>query len=227
MPYPAPPRFSGAVHRHYWSERAHERTEFLTELVDRLGAERVPTEVHEGWTRDDLTIFPHGWTDVSVRTVQEDHSGGRRLLRVRLRLAPNGQTAWALGGAAALALVAAVTPAPLAAALALSGAAALVVLAGVAWKCGLDRRARLVGLADGAAAAVGLLSMQPGAATEPEPTAEPEPTEAAPDESVLAGTTLLVTAPGRGGAAGDEPAAVPLDGVLDGARSRALEPAGA
>ena len=221
MPYPAPPRLSGVLHRHYWSERAHERTEFLTELVDRLGSERVPTEVHEGWTRDDLTIFPHGWTDVSVRTVQEDHSGGRRLLRVRLQLAPNAQTAWALGGAAALALVAAVTPAPLAAVLAVGGAAALVALTAVAWKCGLDRRARLVGLADAAAAAIGLLSMQPDAAAAP---VEAEPADldlAATDapEPVTIGATR-----GRGGAVED----VRLtDGVLDGVRTRALEPAGA
>ena len=203
MPYPTPPRFSGVVHRHYWSERAHERTEFLAGLVERLSAERVPTEVHEGWTRDDLTVFPHAWTAVSVRTVQEDHSGGRRLLRVRLRLFPNAQVRWALGGAAALGLVALATPAVPAAV----GAVGLVALVAVAWRCGLERRARLAALADEAARAVGLLSMQPSALPERAPEAEGAEAEAE-----------VQGAPAPAGA---------LEGVFEGLRDRQFEPAGA
>ena len=159
MPYAMPSRFSGSLVRHYWSEQAHERTDFLTELVERLGDENVPATVHEGWTSDDLTVFPHGWTSHSVRTVQEDHSGGRRLLRVRIETVANAQMTWALGGGAALAVVALVSPASVA----VLGALALFGLGVVAWRVGADRRLRLVALADQAAEAVGLLSMQPAA----------------------------------------------------------------
>ena len=173
MPYPPPPRLSGRVHLHYWSESAHERTEFLSEWVARLEAERIPTTVHEGWTRSDLTVYPHGWTSLNVCTVQEDHSGGRRLLRVRLGLVPNAQMGWAAGGVAALVAVGLGVPA-VAAVLA---AAVLAGVAAVAWRVGLERRARAAALADQAAAAVGMLAVRPDPEAAPDvaaPEAVPE-----------------------------------------------------
>ena len=176
MPYPSPPRLSGRVHLHYWSESAHERTVFLSEWVARLEAERIPTTVHEGWTRSDLTVYPHGWTSLNVCTVQEDHSGGRRLLRVRLGLVPDDQMGWAAGGVVALVAVGLAVPAVPA----LVAAAVLTGVAAVAWRVGLERRARVAALADQAAAAIGMVSMRPDWEAAPELEAAPAP-ESAPE----------------------------------------------
>ena len=189
MLYPPPPRLSGRVHLEYWSESARERTEFLTEWVARLEAERIPTTVHEGWTRSDLTVFPHGWTSLRACTVQEDHSGGRRLLRVRLGLSANGEMRWAAGAVAVLAAVGlSASAAPVVATAAVLGAVAVA-----AWRVGLERRARVAALADAAAAAVGMVPVDADAdrelaeaaveatAVEPAPV-EPAPVEPAPVE---------------------------------------------
>ena len=178
MPYPQPSPLSGRVHRHYWSDRAHERTEFLTELVDRLVGAGVPTTVHEGWTDADLDIYPHGWVALHLCTVQEDHSGGRRLLRLRISMRPNHQMVWAGAAAAVLALLATLTPAWVAAV----GALGLVLLAALAWRVGVQRRELLVAHADQAAGAIGLFAMQPPAAAPAPVPAEDTATVGAPAE---------------------------------------------
>lgn len=157
MPYPSPSKLSGNLHRHYWSDRAHERTEFLIELVDRLHSSRIPTTVHEGWTNADLDIYPHGWTALTLCTVQEDHSGGHRLLRVRIGMEPNHQMWWATTGLVILVYLALMTPAWIASV----GAAILGGLVVMAWRESIHRRRLLIAHADQAAEAIGLLAMQP------------------------------------------------------------------
>ena len=163
MLYPSPSRLSGRIHLEYWSESARERTEFLSEWVARLEAERVPTTIHEGWTRSDLTVFPHGWTSLQACTVQEDHSGGRRLLRVRLGLTANGEMLWTAGAVVvlvAIGLSAGALPV-------LATAAVLAAVAVAAWRVGLERRARVAALADDAAAAIGMVPVDAAADREP------------------------------------------------------------
>ena len=157
MPYPAPSLLSGHLHRHYWSDRAHERTEFLSELVRQLDQSGIPTTVHEGWTDSDLDIYPHGWTALHLCTVQEDHSGGHRLLRMRVDMRPNVQMWWACAGLVVLTYLALLTPAWVAAV----GASGLAMLVALAWREGVRRRRLLVAHADRAAQAIGLFAMQP------------------------------------------------------------------
>lgn len=171
MPYPSPSLLSGHIHRHYWSDRAHERTEFLTELVRQLEESRIPTTVHEGWTCSDLDIYPHGWSALHLCTVQEDHSGGHRLLRLRIDMRPNLQMWWACAGLVTLVYLALLTPAWIAS----FGAAGIAMLIALSWREGIRRRDLLIAHADRAAEAIGLFAMQP-------PT--PVPTERSVEEAL-------------------------------------------
>lgn len=191
--YKRPSSLSGTILRHYWSEHCHERTTLLSELVTSLEAEGVPQVVHAGWASNDLDVYPHGWTRLEVCTVQEDHAGGKRLVRMRLRLRPNAQMSWALGGVVAFSLAAAAVPAVAVCAAALS---AVMV---VAWREGLMRRSRVAALADEAANRVGLMALE----TRALPSAAEAPTAEAP----VAETERATAEPRRGR----------LEGALQGA----------
>lgn len=153
--YGQPSGISDTVIRHYWSESSHDRTEYLEELVCRLERHGVPHTVRLGWRDYDLDIYPHGWTRLKLCTVQEDHAGGKRLIRVRIQLYPNAQMAWALGLLIAIELTA------LASWPMILPALALGMLLVLAWREGLTRRGHLLTISDAAAAGVGLLSLQP------------------------------------------------------------------
>jgi O-antigen biosynthesis protein len=97
---------TGACVAEYWSEKWTERTELLNAVVTYLTDRRWAKVVDPGWSDCDLAIYCHPCTEVRVCTVQEDHGGGRRLLRVRYRMLPRAPLwlAGLCGAVAALSL---------------------------------------------------------------------------------------------------------------------------
>lgn len=166
----------------FWSERWVDRASLLSEMTKRLQSRSVPRAVdaHDPWQQDrDLAVATGRWGWVDLRTLLEEHDGGRCLLRVaaRHRLTPWGAvviTSLSVGVmmSALLGLVA-----PLVACL---GVGAAIV--GSAWRRATRVHAGVHAIVRQVAAEYGLLPMDAGAA----------PSFSLPR---LAGTRL--TSPGR------------------------------
>ena len=78
--------------RSFWGESWVSHTSLLTELVGVLRASRPAqrVDVDEGWRPDrDLSLAVGRWGWLHVRTLVEEHEGGRCLFRVRARLRPS------------------------------------------------------------------------------------------------------------------------------------------
>ena len=70
----------------YWSEMGHDRTELLAVFLAYLIEYRWGTTIDSGWSDWDLEAHYHPWTFLQITTAQEDHGGGKRLIRVRYRM---------------------------------------------------------------------------------------------------------------------------------------------
>jgi GT2 family glycosyltransferase len=67
----------------YWSESGAERTELLALFIAFLYEHRWGMAIDEGWSDWDVEAHGHPWTALRVCTTQEEHGGGKRLIRVR------------------------------------------------------------------------------------------------------------------------------------------------
>jgi GT2 family glycosyltransferase len=76
----------------YWGENRPERTELLNRVVARLAAHGCGKTIDTGWTNADLEVFHDPWKIVKICTAQEEHGGGKRLIRVRYRHRLGGLT---------------------------------------------------------------------------------------------------------------------------------------
>jgi GT2 family glycosyltransferase len=137
----------------YWSEQGCERTELLGLFIAFLMEHRWGTAVDSGWSDWDVEVHYHPWTMLQVRSAQEDHGGGKRLIRVRYRLRPTplAQLAGALGAAAT------VLAAGCHVLLAAGAAAVLAALAAGAWWRGARLAAQAAAGFDGLARGLGLI----------------------------------------------------------------------
>jgi hypothetical protein len=81
---------TGAHGAAYWSEVGHERTELLGLVIAYLIQHRWAHIIDSGWSDRDLEIHCNSWTTLELRTAQEENGGGKRLIRIRYRLRPNG-----------------------------------------------------------------------------------------------------------------------------------------
>ncbi len=137
----------------YWSEEWRDRTELLNKVVAYLTEHRWTHAVDTGWSGWDVEVSGDRYTEVRMVTAQEEHGGGRRLIRVRYRLRPRG-TFWLLAGlGVVLTAATAVVNPVLAAAPALTAVASI----GWVWLQGV-RTARQVGrIFDAAAAQMNLI----------------------------------------------------------------------
>jgi len=116
----------------YWGQAAPERTQLLHEAIDYLSELRCGKSIDTGWSDADIEVFCDPWTVVRVCTAQEEHGGGRRLIRIRykLRLSDLAKVI-ALSGAVAVAFTACFSG------LAATGiGVVLATLLGSAWYCG-------------------------------------------------------------------------------------------
>jgi hypothetical protein len=83
---------SGRRTMDYWTEEGYDRTELLGLVIGYLNEHGWGKTVDSGWQDWDLEIYCHPWTVVQVCTVQEEHGGGKRLIRIRYRLRGTGFT---------------------------------------------------------------------------------------------------------------------------------------
>lgn len=137
----------------YWSEEWRDRTELLNKAIESLAERRWARVIDSGWSNWDLEVSGDRYTAVRVRTVQEEHGGGKRLIRVRYELCPRG-TFWLLAGASAvLTGTSAIVDPRLVAAPAIAFSGCLAVL----WLRGLRMCGQVARLFDAAAARMKLI----------------------------------------------------------------------
>jgi GT2 family glycosyltransferase len=137
----------------YWGTGRPERTDLLRRVIAHLEERHCGKSIDTGWSDCDLEVFRDPWTLVRIKTAQEDHGAGRRLVRVRhhVRWSKLAKAGILLGSATALLL-------------ALSGTAAvaawtatLLVLLAVAWWRGTRLLAHMAALFDNLAQDMGLV----------------------------------------------------------------------
>jgi GT2 family glycosyltransferase len=149
--------FTGRRNLAYWSELGHDRTELLGIFLAHLVENRWGTTVDSGWADWDLEVHYHPWTYMEIATAQEEHGGGKRLIRLRCRLRITGLAKIV----AALAFTAVVILAgihPLAAGIGLSLCAAVWL---GAWRQGIRLASRAVKAFDGLALGMDLIRCLP------------------------------------------------------------------
>jgi GT2 family glycosyltransferase len=159
----APLPLSGQRTLGYWTEDWKERTELLRIAATALAEARWGVAYDSGWEKWDLELHAHPWSRVEVRTVQEEHGGGKRLIRLTVRLRAS-HTALTLGIGGAVALVGltieqAVVSAGLVPQLLTATAAAALLAAGaLVWARGRRLAAGVVATFDRSAQTMGMVS---------------------------------------------------------------------
>ncbi len=82
---PARAKFAWSMRRAFWSEEGRDRHHLLGEIFRLLNEEDWRYSPDTGWNDWDIQIYGNFWWSVVLQTVTEDHSGVKRLTRVRLR----------------------------------------------------------------------------------------------------------------------------------------------
>jgi GT2 family glycosyltransferase len=142
----------------YWTDQGYERTELLGLFIAYLMEHRWGLTLDSGWSDWDVEVHCHPWTVVQVATAQEDHGGGKRLIRVRYRL----RLSQYMKALSAVAVLAAVAAAGFLSWPALAGAAVfLAVCLGVWWR-GAQRAAQPVAIFDAMACQMRLVRCESG-----------------------------------------------------------------
>ncbi len=72
----------------FWANNGRDRTEVLAGAIAHLAKSRWGNMVASGWSNWDLEIDAYSGTVIQVHTVQENHGGDKRLIRVHFRLRP-------------------------------------------------------------------------------------------------------------------------------------------
>ncbi len=140
----------GARSAAYWSESGRDRIELLRKAIDYMNEYRIGKVIDSGWFDWDICVYCQSGVALKIATAQEDHGGGRRLVRVRYRLSISHWLYWS--SVAGLLIVFAVgLPWGLVAALALAGLGARL------WWRASQTASRVVGLFDALAAEMGMV----------------------------------------------------------------------
>lgn len=141
----------------FWSEEGHDRIQFLNAAINHLEQIGWNKTLDSGWSSWDMEIHCHPWTVLRAYTVQEEHGGGKHLIRVgyRLRLSEYAKPI----GAMCIFVTAAAT-ALQSWPLALIGLFLLLCLGGM-WISGTYRSSRAICLLDRVARELGLTRCDP------------------------------------------------------------------
>src|SRR5438477_11057354 len=75
----------GLQRRVFWSDEGRDRHHLLSAIFQLLEEEGWRYSVDTGWNEWDIQIYGNFWWSIALQTVTEDHSGAKRLTRVRLR----------------------------------------------------------------------------------------------------------------------------------------------
>jgi glycosyltransferase involved in cell wall biosynthesis len=146
----------GRRHLDLWDELGRDRMCLLEAVLACLDENRWTKVLDSGWCRWDLDVIVHPWVSVTMCTTQEDHEGGRRLIRARLqqRFRPHTML---LAGVTTAAAIAAMLVDQLVGAGVLVGTIAALAFA---WVSGTRALNGMAGLTAAAAARAGLVEMR-------------------------------------------------------------------
>jgi glycosyltransferase involved in cell wall biosynthesis len=75
----------GLRRRVFWSEEDRDRHHLLGAIFQLLEEEGWRYSIDTGWKEWDIQIYGNFWWSTVLQTVTEDHGGGKKLTRVRLR----------------------------------------------------------------------------------------------------------------------------------------------
>jgi hypothetical protein len=143
----------------YWSDGGPGRLQLLGCAVQYFTENRWGRSIDTGWSDWDVEVFCHPWTVVQICTAEEEHGGGRRLVRVRYRLRPSEY----LLALAAVAVVGGVIGATLPlvndGGLIAAWAGGLLAAAAGLWWRGTRRAALAVAVVDRSAAELGMIRL--------------------------------------------------------------------
>lgn len=101
----------------YWTEEGLEKESLLQGVMEFLLNHRYFILTDQGWSDWDLEIYQGIWSRAEIKICTENHTGSKRLLRVRCALRMSRLATMALGGYSLLAVVAMVLGMPKVAAL--------------------------------------------------------------------------------------------------------------
>jgi GT2 family glycosyltransferase len=152
----------GRLTVNYWSEEGHDRIQFLKAAVDHFDHQGWNKTLDSGWSSWDMEIHCHPWTVLRAYTAQEDHGGGKHLIRVgyRLRLSEYAKPIGAMA-----ALVAAAAAALVSWPLAIVAVALFLSLTAM-WISGAYRSSHAIRALDRVARELGLVRCEPRSAAE-------------------------------------------------------------
>jgi hypothetical protein len=74
----------------FWTEKGVDRMRLLDKIVACVDEHGWSKVVDTGWESWDLELFCDTWSVVRVATVDENHGGQKRLIRVRYGVRPSG-----------------------------------------------------------------------------------------------------------------------------------------
>jgi hypothetical protein len=150
----------------YWGAGLPERTQLVQRLVAYLDAHRCGKTVDTGWLDNDLEVFRDIWSSVSIDTVQEEHGGGNRVVRVRSRLHTSTLTKTCLAvGAALVSMASLISPA-----VAVGWSVGITLLLARAWYRGAALHSKISELIDDLAREMSLVRLRPESEVQPSAT---------------------------------------------------------
>jgi GT2 family glycosyltransferase len=150
----------------YWGAVSPERTRLVQRLIAYLDAHRCGKTVDTGWSHSDLEVFRDIWTRVSIDTVQEEHGGGKRVVRVRSQLHTSTLTKIFLAAGAALVSLAVLVLSNKPA-VAIGWSVSIAVLLAWAWYRGAGLHAKIVEVVDDIARDMALVRVRPESEARP------------------------------------------------------------
>jgi len=137
----------------YWSDNGTDRVHLLDRIIAQIGHHHWTKTIDTGWESWDLELFCNSWALARMVTADEEHGGGKRLIRVRYSARISGY-AVALCGLATVVLICA---AGLGSWSAVAIAALLFGIGGLGYWSGKQRCSALISLVDTAALELGLI----------------------------------------------------------------------
>jgi hypothetical protein len=88
-----------------WSEAGQEKNQLLHELMSFLAVRKYRISVDSGWNDWDIEVSRGFWTSARIEVAVENHTGAKRLFRVRTSLHTALVGFWALAACALVAVL--------------------------------------------------------------------------------------------------------------------------
>lgn len=88
-----------------WSEAGHDKAQLLHELMSFLAVRKYRISIDSGWNDWDIEVSRGFWTSARIEVAVENHTGMKRLFRIRTSLHTAKTGLWAFLGCVAVAVL--------------------------------------------------------------------------------------------------------------------------